>query len=73
MLKLTPAERSEFRSQAHGLNPIVIIGESGLSEAVMKEIDVSLNVHGLIKVRVFVRPKNRESSAAVESKQNLVR
>lgn len=53
MLKLTPAERSEFRSQAHGLNPIVIIGESGLSEAVMKEIDVSLNVHGLIKVRVF--------------------
>ncbi|HTD05658.1 YhbY family RNA-binding protein [Undibacterium sp.] len=53
MLKLTPAERSELRSAAHALKPIVIIGEAGLSPAVMKEIDAGLNSHGLIKVRVF--------------------
>jgi putative YhbY family RNA-binding protein len=53
MLKLTPAERSELRSQAHGLKPIVLIGDAGLTPAVMKEIDAGLNVHGLIKVRVF--------------------
>ncbi|MCA1323328.1 ribosome assembly RNA-binding protein YhbY [Herbaspirillum sp. alder98] len=53
MLKLTPAERSELRAQAHALNPVVIVGESGLSESVMKEIDNSLEFHGLIKVRVF--------------------
>ncbi|NEX61600.1 YhbY family RNA-binding protein [Noviherbaspirillum galbum] len=53
MLKLTPAERSALRSEAHALNPVVIIGESGLTPSVMKEIDASLNAHGLIKVRVF--------------------
>lgn len=53
MLKLTPAQRSDLRSQAHGLDPVVMIGDSGLTPAVMKEIDASLNAHGLIKIRVF--------------------
>jgi putative YhbY family RNA-binding protein len=53
MLKLTPAERSELRAEAHALKPIVLIGEAGLSPAVLKEIDAGLNSHGLIKVRVF--------------------
>jgi RNA-binding protein len=51
--KLTPAERSELRSEAHALKPIVMIGEDGLKPSVLKEIDSSLNSHGLIKVRVF--------------------
>jgi putative YhbY family RNA-binding protein len=53
MLKLTPAQRSDLRSQAHGLDPVVMIGDSGLTPAVMKEIDTSLNAHGLIKIRVL--------------------
>ena len=53
MLKLTPAERSALRSDAHGLSPIVLIGEAGLTPAVLKEIDLGLDAHGLIKVRVF--------------------
>ncbi len=53
MLKLTPAERSALRAEAHGLNPVVMIGEAGLTESVVKEIGASLDAHGLIKVRVF--------------------
>ncbi len=53
MLNLTPAERSELRSQAHGLNPVVMIGESGLTPAVIKEASAALDAHGLIKIRVF--------------------
>ncbi|ABR88985.1 YhbY family RNA-binding protein [Herminiimonas glaciei] len=53
MLKLTPAERSSLRAEAHALSPVVIIGEAGLTPGVLKEIDGSLNSHGLIKVRVF--------------------
>ncbi len=49
----TPAERSALRSQAHGLSPVVMIGESGLTPAVVKEADTALKAHGLIKVRVF--------------------
>ena len=53
MIKLTPAERSALRAEAHGLNPVVMVGEAGLTAAVMKEISSSLDAHGLIKVRVF--------------------
>ena len=63
MLKLTPAERSELRAEAHGLSPVVIVGEGGLTPAVTKEIDASLNAHGLIKVRVF--GDDREARVAI--------
>jgi RNA-binding protein len=53
MLKLTPAKRSELRSEAHPLDPVVIIGDAGLTAAVMKEIALCLDAHGLIKIRVF--------------------
>ncbi|NVE00291.1 MULTISPECIES: YhbY family RNA-binding protein [unclassified Massilia] len=53
MLKLTPVERSALRAEAHALKPIVLIGEAGLTPAVMKEIELGLDSHGLIKVRVF--------------------
>ena len=53
MLKLTPVERSALRAEAHALKPIVIIGEAGLTPAVLKEIELGLDSHGLIKVRVF--------------------
>jgi RNA-binding protein len=53
MLKLSSSERSALRAQAHALDPVVIIGDAGLTPAVMKEIDAGLDAHGLIKVRVF--------------------
>jgi putative YhbY family RNA-binding protein len=52
-IQLTPAERKEHRSSAHHLDPVVMIGGDGLTEAVQKEIDAALKAHGLIKVRVF--------------------
>ncbi|MEO7032058.1 MAG: YhbY family RNA-binding protein [Herbaspirillum sp.] len=53
MLKLTPAQRSTFRAEAHTLQPTVIVSEAGLNPNVLKEIDLNLNAHGLIKIRVF--------------------
>jgi putative YhbY family RNA-binding protein len=63
MLTLTPAERGALRAEAHGLNPVVMIGEAGLTPAVMKEIASSLDAHGLIKVRVF--GDDRENRIAI--------
>ncbi|NDY89611.1 YhbY family RNA-binding protein [Ideonella livida] len=52
-IQLTPAERKAKRSEAHHLNPVVLIGADGLTEAVKKETDAALKAHGLIKLRVF--------------------
>jgi RNA-binding protein len=52
-INLTPAERKAIRSDAHHLDPVVLIGGDGLTDAVKKEVDAALKAHGLIKVRVF--------------------
>jgi len=53
MPQLTPAERRALRARAHHLQPVVMIGDAGLTPSVVKEIDVNLNSHELIKIRVL--------------------
>jgi RNA-binding protein len=50
---LSAAQRKALRAKAHELDPIVRIGDAGLSDAVIRETDLALTAHGLIKVRVF--------------------
>ena len=52
-IQLTPAQRKVHRADAHHLEPVVMIGNDGLTPAVVKETDSALNAHGLIKVRVL--------------------
>jgi RNA-binding protein len=51
-IQLTIAERKAHRAEAHHLDPVVMIGNEGLTPAVKKETDAALNAHGLIKIRV---------------------
>jgi putative YhbY family RNA-binding protein len=53
VIQLTPAQRKEHRASAHHLDPVVMIGGDGLTEAVTREVDAALKAHGLVKVRVF--------------------
>ncbi len=53
MLTITPAERRELRARAHHLHPVVAIGQHGLTPSVLREIEVNLRAHELIKVRAF--------------------
>ena len=53
MLQLTLEQRNLFKSQAHGLDPVVMIGQAGLTDSVLNEISRNLDAHGLIKIRVF--------------------
>lgn len=53
MRTLAPAERRSFRAKAHHLHPFVNIGHHGLTPSVLREIDVALTAHELIKIRVF--------------------
>ena len=51
-MQLNSKQIAYLRGLAHNLNPVVMIGNNGLTDAVLKEIDVSLNAHELIKVQV---------------------
>ncbi len=52
-IQLTPAQRKDHRSDAHHLDPVVMVGSDGITDNVKKEIDGALDAHGLIKIRVF--------------------
>jgi RNA-binding protein len=53
MLTLTVLQRQNLKARAHPLNPIVIIGNAGLTPSVLEEIGRALKSHELIKVRVM--------------------
>ncbi|MBT9612526.1 MAG: YhbY family RNA-binding protein [Burkholderiales bacterium] len=53
MLPLSPSQRRYLRAQAHHLSPVVMIGDAGLSPAVLKETASALKAHELIKIKVM--------------------
>lgn len=52
-IELTPSQRKDRRALAHHLDPVAMIGGDGITPSVVREIDLALVAHGLIKVRVF--------------------
>ena len=51
-LTLTPRQRSHLKGRAHALEPVVFIGQAGLSDSVVTELERALTAHGLIKVKL---------------------
>jgi len=49
---LTPRERASLKGRAHALEPIVHVGNAGLTDAVVLETDRALTAHELIKVKI---------------------
>ena len=51
-MKLTTKQIAHLRGLAHSLSPVVMIGNNGLTENIIKEIELNLNAHELIKIQV---------------------
>ena len=50
---LNKQEIVELKARAHHLNPVVMVGQKGLTESVIAETDTALRAHKLIKIRVL--------------------
>ena len=70
-IQLTPAERKDRRGEAHHLSPVVLIGNDGLTDAVVKECDIALRSHGLIKVRMFSDQRDAREAALAQLADRL--
>lgn len=53
-MPLSEKQRKYLRGLAHGRDPIVMVGQGGLSDAVTRELDSALTSHELVKVRARV-------------------
>jgi len=63
MNTLNTKQKKYLRARAHGLKPIVYIGQQGMSDAVLKEAERALADHELIKIR-FVDYKDEKKPLA---------
>jgi RNA-binding protein len=51
-MQLTEKQRRHLKGLAHPLKPVILMGNSGLTEAVVAETSRALATHELIKVRL---------------------
>jgi RNA-binding protein len=49
---LTTRERAHLKARAHDLEPVVTVGQAGVTPELVKEAERALTAHELIKVRV---------------------
>src|SRR3990167_2321994 len=66
MTKLTPAELKSLKQQSHHLDPVILFGAKGLTDAIQKEIELALYSHELIKIKLSSKDK-AEKQALTET------
>lgn len=65
-MQLNPQQIRELKKLAHHLNPVVIVGQHGLSENVFNEIAIALDAHELIKVKLAGSDKAEREALCAE-------
>ena len=62
-MALTEKQKKYLRRLAHPLNPLVMLGQSGLTDNIVKETDRALNDHELIKVSARIGDRETRDAA----------
>jgi RNA-binding protein len=57
-MALAKSDIRALKAKAHHLNPVVTIGQKGLTDNVTSEVDIALNAHELIKVKAYQHAKD---------------
>jgi len=69
-------QKKQLRAKAHHLKPVIITGQAGVTPALMAEINLALDHHELIKVRVNAEDRERRqelsSQICAETQAELI-
>jgi RNA-binding protein len=57
-MNLSKVQNKRLRAESHQLKPVVMIGQNGLTEAVQNEIEIAIEHHELIKIRIPASEKS---------------
>ncbi len=75
-MHLNPQQIRELNKLAHHLKPVVMLGQQGLGENQLNEIDIALDAHELIKVKLAGADKAERDQISREivtqQKANLI-
>jgi RNA-binding protein len=63
---ITPSQRKKLLGRSHQLNPLLVVGHAGTTDAVISQIKHILKTHDLIKVRIEAEDRQAVQAAAEE-------
>ena len=63
---LTEKQKKHLRGLAHAREPVVLIGQGGLSPAITGELETALGTHELVKVRARVGDRDQRDEIFAE-------
>ena len=66
MSELKGFQKKYLRGRAHKLQPVVYIGQKGVTDAVCASLTDALNAHELVKVK-FVENKEKKAKQAISA------
>lgn len=59
-MALSNKQKQHLKSLAHSLKPVILLGQHGLTEGVMAEIELALAHHELIKIKVATEDREQK-------------
>jgi RNA-binding protein len=65
-MPLSTTQIKFLRGRCHELKPVVMLGQKGLSEAVLNELDIALDHHELVKIKLSMDDRDDRKQAADE-------
>ncbi|MEN8213435.1 MAG: ribosome assembly RNA-binding protein YhbY [Pseudomonadota bacterium] len=65
-MAISAAQKRFLRSKAHHLKPVVMVGQHGLGKNVLHEVDLALDAHELIKIRLSVGDREEKQKILAE-------
>lgn len=73
-MSLSGKQKNYLRGLAHNINPVITIGNNGLSEAVLNELENALSHHELLKIKLPAGDKSTRTGlvATICAKTNSI-
>ncbi|UHD14945.1 ribosome assembly RNA-binding protein YhbY [Thiocapsa bogorovii] len=62
-MSITEKQKRWLKKQSHHLKPVVTLGQHGLTEAVLAEVELALSHHELLKVKVNAGDRDERDAA----------
>lgn len=63
---LTKNQIKFLRARCHDLNPIILMGQKGLTDEVLNELDIALDYHELVKIKLGVDDREARKQLIAE-------
>ena len=65
-MSLSKAQIKFLRAKCHDLKPVIMLGQKGLTEAVLEELDNALDHHELVKIKLSVDDRDARQQLSNE-------